>query len=210
MALALSEGKEKHMGLDSVPGWARACLISLLPFLPPPAALAQSAPLGGSVGVSLVSGISRTGDAVTAVLLLDLSTATGTCGAGSVVPATLGAYSLGITYDPEALEYVGATSCGVPEFSEPACVDHGTFVNCTDVNRGATRSPQGAICVARLTFHVGRAASSSLAVLNTPPPRSIVSNYIVGCGGPATFPTSMQEVRTLSAAVPAERIRVKR
>jgi hypothetical protein len=168
--------------------------------------LAQGAPVGGAIHLALTPSTATPApsDTFTVDLGIDLSAATGTCSGGTVVPMTLGAYNLGIQYDSTKLGFVSTGACpsAPAEFSgAPACVNNtatptAAFVNCNAVNPSAgtaSTTPQGNVCVVRVTFQNLTASvgdPASLVTLHTGGARGISTENIASCGGPVTFPSA--------------------
>ena len=166
--------------------------------------LAQGAPVAGAITLALTPSTTTptTGTSFTVDLSIDMTAATGTCTGPTVVPMTLGAYSLGIQYDSTLLGFVSAAACPTApvEFAAaPACANNtdaptGAFVNCNAVNPNAglaATTPQGNVCVLRVTFRSLAAAAgspASLVTLHTGGARGISTECIAGCGGPVPFP----------------------
>ncbi len=170
--------------------------------------LAQGAPLAGTITLVLTPSDTNPPPTTnfTVDLNIDMTAATGTCSGPppAVVPMTLGAYNLGIQYDSTKLGFVSTAACPTApaEFSAaPSCVNNtGTptaaFVNCNAVNPSAgtaSTTPQGNVCVVRVTFTNLTASSgdpASLVTLHTGGPRGISTENIASCGGPLTFPAA--------------------
>lgn len=168
--------------------------------------LAQGAPVGGTIQLTLAPSTTAPAPSATFTvdLAVDLSAATGTCGGGTVVPLTLGAYNLGIRYDATRLAFVGASACpsapdefaAAPACANDASVPGAAFVNCNAVHPAAgtaSNAPQGAVCVLRATFRnltASAGAPAALVTLHEGGARGIASQSIAGCGGPVTFPAS--------------------
>ena len=177
-------------------------------------AFGQGAPLGGTVTLTLTPSTTAPlpNANFTVDLGINLTAATGTCTGPVVAPATLGSYNLAVTYDNTKLQYVSVASCGVTQFANPVCNDIGTFVNCNDANTGNSTSPQGAVCVARLTFKNLTASAGSpaaLATLHSPAPRGVATNLITGTcsAGPATFDAASVTDASVSPITPTSLVR---
>ena len=182
--------------------------------------LAQGAPVAGAIHLALTpsSSTPKAGSTFTVDLSIDMTAATGTCTGPTVVPVTLGAYSLGIRYDSTQLGFVSTAACpsAPAEFSAaPSCVDNtgspaASFVNCNAVNASAglaVTTPQGNVCVLRLTFRNLTAAAgspASLVTLHTGGARGIATGNIAGCGGPVSFPAGSAPDGTGPLLTPSE------
>lgn len=184
---------------------AGAAALPLTALLATGSLLAQGAPVGGTIRLGLTpsAGAAAPGVPFTVDLTVDMTAATGTCGGGASVPVTLGAYNLGIRYDGTLLSFMGTAACpsAPAEFrNAPPCVNNTrspaeSFVNCNAVNPNAgtaATTPQGAVCVVRVTFKrtAASAAPAPLSTLHAGGTRGIATAAIGGCGGPVTFPAA--------------------
>ncbi len=161
-------------------------------------ALAQGAPLGGSISITLSPSTTSpaVGSTFTVDLGIDMSGATGTCAAGgAAVPFALGAASIGLAFDTKRLELVAAAPCaGAPPALTVTCHAIAGGANCLAASKASGAELVGALCAATLTLrNLGAtpAAPARIATAHAPSPRGIVSNSITepaACGGPVKFP----------------------